>query len=307
VEPKSYSGRPVVSVIIPCYNHGHYLPKAIESVRSQTHPAVEIIVVDDGSTDNTKAVATSFSEVRYVYQRNQGLSATRNAGIRHSTGEYLIFLDADDWLYQDAIAINLRYLRQNEQAAFVSGAHDRFIEDKNLLKEEIIKVESDHYLHLLHCNYIGVPAAVTYRKWAFDELLYDVSLKSCEDYDIYLKIARKHPIIHHTEKVAVYRIRPGSMSTNISVMLSTILSVLDRQKENLKTPSEVKAYNKGKAYLKRYYAWVLYGQLKTGRAALTKTYLLILLKYNPTAIFKYFFSKKRIKKWMLSAYRETWG
>src|SRR5690349_12444252 len=88
----------LVSVIIPCYNHGKYLSRAIESVLSQTYRNVEIVVVDDGSADNTKEVTDTFPHVLYVHQNNQGLSAARNTGINNSKGKYLLFLDADDWL-----------------------------------------------------------------------------------------------------------------------------------------------------------------------------------------------------------------
>jgi glycosyltransferase involved in cell wall biosynthesis len=81
-----------VSVIIPCFNHACYLEKAIGSVLEQTYKNVEIIVVDDGSTDNTKEVAQSFTGVTYVFQKNQGLSAARNTGIGASQGSFLVFL-----------------------------------------------------------------------------------------------------------------------------------------------------------------------------------------------------------------------
>src|SRR5688572_25050384 len=102
-----YKKSSLVSVIIPCYNHGHYLPVAIESVLQQTHSIVEIIVVDDGSTDNTKQVAQRYAQVKYIWQKNQGLSASRNTGIKNCSGDRIIFLDADDWLYPDAIETNL--------------------------------------------------------------------------------------------------------------------------------------------------------------------------------------------------------
>src|SRR5258708_4353339 len=98
---------PLVSIIIPCYNQSNYLSAAIESVLKQTYSTLEIIVVDDGSTDNTKQVAQGYDKVVYVYQNNQGLSASRNTGMRNCKGVYLLFLDADDWLYPDAIKINI--------------------------------------------------------------------------------------------------------------------------------------------------------------------------------------------------------
>src|SRR5690606_9312317 len=86
-----------VSVIIPCFNHAHYLSTALESVQDQDHEQIEIIVVDDGSTDNTKEVATKYPNVKYIYKANAGLPAARNTGIDHSTGKFIVFLDADDW------------------------------------------------------------------------------------------------------------------------------------------------------------------------------------------------------------------
>ena len=94
---------PLVSVVIPCYNQAHFLGEAIESVFKQTYKHFEIVVVDDGSTDNTSEVARRYSGIRCIEQVNQGLSAARNTGIRESKGEYLVFLDADDRLYPIAL------------------------------------------------------------------------------------------------------------------------------------------------------------------------------------------------------------
>ncbi|MBA3285511.1 MAG: glycosyltransferase family 2 protein, partial [Nitrosopumilus sp.] len=80
-----------ISVIITCYNYGHFLSDAIKSILNQSYNNKEIIVVDDGSTDNTKEVAQSFADVVYVYQHHQGLSAARNKGLSVSTGNFLVF------------------------------------------------------------------------------------------------------------------------------------------------------------------------------------------------------------------------
>ena len=113
----------LISVIIPSYNHGNYLGRAIESVLAQTYKHTETIVVDDGSVDNTKEVTASFPGVKYVYQHNQGLSAARNTGVDNSAGKFLLFLDADDWLSVDALRKNHSILSQHPEAAFVSGGH----------------------------------------------------------------------------------------------------------------------------------------------------------------------------------------
>src|SRR5438552_637083 len=115
----------LVSVVIPCYNQAHFLGEAIESVASQTYPHFEVVVVDDGSTDNTAAVVTGYPGVRYFRQENQGLSAARNTGLRHSVGDRLVVLDADDRLMPCALEIGLTSLRDHPECAFVYG-HSQF-------------------------------------------------------------------------------------------------------------------------------------------------------------------------------------
>src|SRR5688572_23533739 len=123
----------LVSVIITCYNHGNYLSNAINSVTPAASMPVEIVVVDDGSTDHTRLVCSEYPAIIYIYQHNQGLSAARNTGIDNSSGKYLVFLDADDWLLENALDINLSHLLKNPEAAFVSGAHIKLVEDKNAM------------------------------------------------------------------------------------------------------------------------------------------------------------------------------
>src|SRR5690606_31097576 len=133
----------------------------------QTYPPYEIIVVDDGSTDDTKKVAERFPGVLYVYQQNQGLSAARNAGIKKSRGSYLVFLDADDWLDTAALQTNIAHFTgsdRSSQLAFVSGGHVKVDESGRILEEVQYSFDSDHYRHLLEGNYIGMHAAVMYAK-----------------------------------------------------------------------------------------------------------------------------------------------
>lgn len=242
----AYKNLPLVSVIIPCYNHGSYLSEAIKSIWQQDYLPVEIIVVDDGSTDNTKQVTENCKGVLYIYQQNQGLSAARNTGIKNSQGELLIFLDADDWLLPGAVVSNATQLLKNEKLAFVSGAHDKVFVKEKLVKEDITEVDNDHYCNFLKGNYIGMHATVMYRRWIFDKMLFDTSLKMCEDYDLYLRIAKKYPVAHHTQKIAAYRLHTENMSNNIPKMLSAVITVLLRQKNNLASLSEKKLLQRDK-------------------------------------------------------------
>lgn len=254
---QQHTNAELVSVVIPCYNHADYLAAAINSVLQQTYSPVEIIVVNDGSTDNTEAVARQFEKIKYVFQENAGLSAARNTGIAHSSGQYLVFLDADDWLYKDAIATNLGYLQQDPKAAFVSGGHDKinFRESGagQLVPEEPVAIYSQHYKHLLQGNYIGMHAAVMYRRSVFNELRFDESLRACEDYDLYLKIARNYSVVHHTKKLAAYRWHQHNMSANTGMMLDTVLQVLHRQEPALRSKEEQDAFRAGVQIWTDYY------------------------------------------------------
>ncbi len=234
----------LVTIVIPSYNHAHYLPTAIESCLRQTHPPIEIIVIDDGSTDNAKEVCNKYENVKYIYQDNQGLSASRNQGTTQAKGEFILFLDADDWLYPDAVSINIEYLNKNQSLAFVSGAYTNVYENYQDEKEVRIAIKEDHYRRFLEYNYIGMVAAVLFRRWVFSQYNFDPTLKACEDHDLYLKISRRYPVMHHTIPIAAYRRHDNNMSSQVPRMLSTALNVLKKQEPFLQTPEEWKEYKR---------------------------------------------------------------
>jgi glycosyltransferase involved in cell wall biosynthesis/SAM-dependent methyltransferase len=289
--PETATISPLVSVIIPCYNHGRHLAAAIDSVLKQDHQPVELIVVDDGSTDNSRAVATGFPGVVYVYQQNQGLSAARNTGITHSKGAYLVFLDADDKLVPGALRTNLQLLQQHTQAGFVSGAHLKLNERNELIEEVKTTVEQNHYQQLLQGNYIGMHATVMYPRWVFNRFRYDTGLKACEDYDLYLRIAREHPVLHHTALIALYYIHGSNMSGNIPLMLNTVLEVLQRQQSLLRSETEKKCLQTGIQVWKQYYTEKLWEQLLSGlpftAAASRKEAVHYLWLHNKQLFFSY--------------------
>jgi len=244
---------PLISVIIPAYNHGKYLMDAINSIRLQDYEAIEIIVVDDGSTDNTEEVLKGVECIKYIHQENRGLSAARNTGIKNSNGEFLVFLDADDWLLPGSIAFNLSHLLWNDNLAFVSGAHEKIYTETDEAVDVFSEVTTNHYLQLLKGNYIGMHGTVMYSRWVFDFFQFDETLEACEDYDLYLKTARKFLVINHIQKIAAYRIHNTNMSGNISLMLSSVLKVLQKQRSDLQTIEEEAAFEQGLKIWKDYY------------------------------------------------------
>lgn len=252
---------PLVSVIITTYNHGKYLPDAIESILAQTYPRIELIIVDDGSTDNTSAIVQSYPDVIYINQSNKGLAAARNTGIFNSKGSYLVFVDADDMLYPYAISKNLGYFRQNFNCVFVSGWHDRVDENKKLIETyESTAPEKEHYNALLRGNYIGMHGAVMYKREIFNTLLFDELLRVCEDYDLYLRIAKKYPVFSHNEKLAAYRIHANNMSGNIRPMLRQAKAVL-RKNADLSDEKVKKNYKEGKKNWDNYYTREMYRRI----------------------------------------------
>ncbi len=118
--------RETVSVVIPVHNGAEYLAKALESVFSQTEPAEQVIVVDDGSRDRSAAIARSFPEVRLIQQANAGVSAARNAGVSASTGSLLAFLDQDDLWLPDKLRFQTEYLAKHPEAGYVL-CHQRYV------------------------------------------------------------------------------------------------------------------------------------------------------------------------------------
>lgn len=221
--------QPFISVVITCYNHGRYLGQAIESVIRQTYVNREVIVVDDGSTDNTAEVARRY-DVRYHYKENAGLSAARNTGMELCKGNHVLFLDADDLLMPETLEISIGLLMEHPDWAFVSGNYI-WIDcagqpiDNGIARG--IPVEKDHYEALLRSNYIGMHGTVLYRR----DLLTGIGgfredLNAVEDYDVYLRLAKDHPVGCHPGVMAEYRQHGSNMTGDPLRMLSAGIEVL---------------------------------------------------------------------------------
>ena len=240
------SPQTLVSVVIPCYNHGRFLGAAIQSVLDQTHTRTEIIVVDDGSTDDTALVTQRYPSARYVRVERVGPSAARNIGVQYSKGEFVLFLDADDLLYPNAIELNLFYFGLYKNAAFVSGGHDRVDEQGNFLPGQASLVKAgDNYWALLQGNYIAMEATVLYRRELFFRFHFDTAIRACEDYDLNLQIARHYPVFGHTQKLAAYRIHTENRSHDRGMMFQSAMNALKKQEKLLRTEEERQAFRLG--------------------------------------------------------------
>jgi glycosyltransferase involved in cell wall biosynthesis len=230
VDPAIVPQHHSVSVIITCYNHARFLGDAIESALAQSYPPAEVVVVDDGSTDDTALVCARYS-VRYVHQRNAGLSAARNRGLLHAASDFIVFLDADDVLHPAALQRGLECFAAHPDAGLVFGRYRHVAEDGTEIEPPPPPVDApDLYLALLHYNHIGMHGAVMYRRRVFDDIgVFDTSLNAAEDYDMYLRTARRFPVRRHDHVVADYRKYGTSMSDSSLLMLQAITELLERE------------------------------------------------------------------------------
>ena len=225
----------LVSVVIPCYNQARFLGEAIESVLAQTAP-LEIVVVDDGSTDGTVEVAGAYEGVRCVSQPNQGQGAARNEGLKHICGEFVVFLDSDDRLLPHAFEVGLRCLADHPEAAFAAGRCVGLGPDgvQRPTRQDPV-VERHHYLRLLASNYIWMPGTVLFRTAVVRQVGgFKTTVSGAEDYDLYLRIARDHRIWCHDQVVAEYRQHNTSTSRKPMLMMRSALSVMHGQRAAVK-------------------------------------------------------------------------
>ena len=291
-------GEPVVSVIIPCYNQAAFLGEAIESVLRQKYRRFEVIVVDDGSTDRTASIASSYPDVICVRQENRGLAAARNRGLSQSTGDHVVFLDADDRLLPEALTVGVRSLNTHPECAFVYG-RSRWVslDGAPVPAPAQFAIGEEPYRSLLERNCIWGCMTVMFRRSVLEAVSgFDASLSSAEDYDLYLRIARKFPVYFHGAVVAEYRRHEANMSKNAAAMLKSVLRVLRSQERYIReNPQYKQAYKNGirlhqELYGERLAEHVRFS-IRSGKHAHAFRNILTLARFYPSGLAKHAFRK----------------
>lgn len=251
------------AVVIPCFNQAHYLAEAIESVLAQTLPAAEIVVVDDGSEDNSYEVAGRYEAVARTRRRNGGVAAARNVGWQETSAEYLVFLDADDRLLPRALEVGSEALDRRPQVAFVSGFSRDIGDDGRVipgLRQPL--VSQDHYLRLLEDCFIWSGSSIVYRRSALEAVGgFDESLAAADDYELYLRLARRYPIYCHEEVVTEYRRHGTNTTRDPGVILASQLEVQGRQRGLVRDRRERDALRRGIRKTKREHGRALAEQI----------------------------------------------
>lgn len=221
----------MVSVIIPVYNGELYIGQAIESILSQSYKNTEIIVVDDGSTDNSAKIIKEFEQVKYIYQPNSGPSAARNRGIAASKGKYIAFLDSDDMYREDKIEKQVRALEQDHNADVVYNDCQVVDKDLNyintLRSEGIYNNERDFLCILLFRQIIPIPPSIMLRRRCFEEgFLYNEKYKHAEDYELILRLAERYKFAYIPEPIYIYRRHESNLTNAHSLQQEREIKVL---------------------------------------------------------------------------------
>ena len=227
-----------ISVVIPAYNVEDYIADAIESALSQSYRAGEIIVVNDGSTDNTASILLKFEKsITIIHQKNAGLAATRNRGANEAHGNVIAFLDADDiWLPQklqtQAEKLNSFDIVYSNRLNF--GERGDLPELQSDVSE---MMEGDIWESLLLGNFITA-SSVVIKKPLFDKMGgFNETFRYCEDWDIWLRCSENHSVGYCSEPLVRYRFRADSLSKNHLAMLKmrelVIMRALQSQRGQL--------------------------------------------------------------------------
>jgi len=266
-----------VSVIIPTFNRRDYLPIALNSVLAQTYRDYEIIVIDDGSSDDTREILTPYAKsIRYFYQENRGIAGARNRGIGESRGACIALLDSDDYWLPRKLEHQIAYLKENPQWGMVATRCSSISADGRFRKQNRPGKSGWILTDLFRSNFIRTSSAMITRECLDRVGCFDESLPECEEYDLWLRIARHYPIAFINEPLTVYTDNPHGVSTDSLAGRLVRLKVLE--KEYLKECIPQGLYRKR---LARNYHYVGRHYLKRGERFEGKKYLKQALSLNP--------------------------
>ena len=230
----------LISVIIPTYNRAHLIKRSVESVLNQTYKNLELIIVDDGSTDNTKEIIDSINDKRIIYvkQQNQGACAARNNGIDLAKGKYIAFQDSDDIWHLNKLEIQIQKLKENNAdivfcKMFMHG---------NLLKRKTPKFFNEGFLGKDTLTYSIGPQTILAKKEVFINNKFDTSMPRLQDVEVLLRIKKAYSIYCIDKPLVDYYIQKDSISENPEKLLKAWKILLGKNKNFIKDYSSSSEY-----------------------------------------------------------------
>jgi glycosyltransferase involved in cell wall biosynthesis len=206
-----------VSIITPVYNRVTWLPQALESALNQTHPDIEVILIDDGSdTEEAKRIAEAYADVRYLWQPNQGSGPAKNKGLTLATGEFILFLDDDDWLTPEAVAEKLPFLEEDPSIGIVYSDLYLVTRDNSIIcryyeHRKTLPPSGDLYLNLLPSNFIPIDS-ILWRRSVIEEAGGFPNWSGLEDWFLLLRAAERTRIQYVNKVHGGYRIHDTNLT-----------------------------------------------------------------------------------------------
>ena len=203
---KQHLEKPLVSVVVPTYNRGWCLNESIDSVLSQTYENFELIVVDDGSTDDTEKCLSQYNNLTVISQPNQGVSAARNRGIKSSNGSLIAFLDSDDTWLPEKLSVQVEYFLRHAEVEICQTQEIWIRDGKRVNPGHRHRKTSGMFFEKSLALCLVSPSAVMIRKRLLDKVgFFDETLLACEDYDLWLRINATIPIFLIDEPLVIRR------------------------------------------------------------------------------------------------------
>jgi glycosyltransferase involved in cell wall biosynthesis len=230
--------RPLVSVIVPAYNSEKYIRETLDSVCNQLFKDFEVIIVDDGSTDNQRDIILSFCNAdprfRYLFLENQGVSSARNTGYNHSSGSYVAFLDADDVWLPDNLSSKLEKFESGDFGLVHSDA-SQIDGMSNTIEGVMVGREGELLINMLKWEGTQVPgpSSILVKRSVLQSIgLFDTRLSTSADHDFFLRVASKFKIGHVDKMTWKYRLHGFNMHKRISLMENDVLFVYEKASVN---------------------------------------------------------------------------
>lgn len=217
-----------ISVVIPAYNSARFLPRALDSVLAQTHSVQEIIVVDDGSQDNTREVVEAYGvPVRYVHQANGGPSLARNHGIELARHPWVAFLDADDWWDSSKLALQVAALEADPKAG-LCYTKLRFVDETTGENYYPEVPNASEVLRTLRYQCMMPPSTVLTRRADLVAVGgFKAELKAAEDWDLWVRLSHRFGFVFVPEPVTLYQVTVGSFSADYYKLIQTTEMILE--------------------------------------------------------------------------------
>lgn len=231
-----------VSVVVPTYNRAKLLLLAIKSIQNQTHQNIEIIIVDDCSTDQTEEYVGNIKDWRIIYikhEKNLGGSAARNTGIKYATGTFIGFLDSDDQWLPDKLMKQLAVFEKNSQIGVVYTGVSMVNEDR-VIREIVPHLKGGIFPSLIEFNCIDTTSSVLVKKELLEKIEgFDASLPSCQDWDLYLRLSQITKFDFVDESLVLFNQHLGErITTNNRAVIGGHFQIYNKYKESAQACGE---------------------------------------------------------------------